>query len=213
MKLKLDLLRHGETSLSHTLRGSIDDDLTELGWQQMQQTIANAQKKSLQNSVHNVYSPWQFVFSSPLRRCQLFAKKISTDLNLPFILDSQLQKIHFGDWEGLSTDYIYKTAPELLANFWQQPTQFYPPNGEPLHKFTKRVKNALQNIQQQMLLNEVENVLVVTHGGVIKLLKCIALKQNLDHILKMSAELGELSSFMLESETMTLELLHNPSIE
>ena len=43
MQLKIDLLRHGETTLSHTLRGSTDDDLTELGWQQMQQTIFNDQ--------------------------------------------------------------------------------------------------------------------------------------------------------------------------
>ena len=37
--MQLDLLRHGETELSHTLRGSIDDALTQKGWQQMQRTI------------------------------------------------------------------------------------------------------------------------------------------------------------------------------
>jgi len=49
----------------------------------------------------------------------------------------------------------------------------------------------------------------VTHGGVIKLLKCIALKQSLDDILKMSAELGQLNRFILDSETMQLELLES----
>ncbi|MEG1856339.1 MAG: histidine phosphatase family protein, partial [Acinetobacter sp.] len=36
-----------------------------------------------------------------------------------------------------------------------------------------------------------------THGGVIKLLKCIALNHRLDDILKMSAELGQLNSFVI----------------
>ena len=35
MSLSLLLLRHGETELGSGLRGSLDDDLTEQGWQQM----------------------------------------------------------------------------------------------------------------------------------------------------------------------------------
>jgi alpha-ribazole phosphatase len=39
--------------------------------------------------------------------------------------------------------------------------------------------------------------LLVTHGGVIKLLKCKAQRQPLDDVLKMTAELGQLNSFEL----------------
>ena len=42
--LYLDFLRHGETSLSHTLRGKTDDALTAKGWMQMQSTIAQAEQ-------------------------------------------------------------------------------------------------------------------------------------------------------------------------
>ena len=38
---------------------------------------------------------------------------------------------------------------------------------------------------------------VVTHGGVIKLLSCLAQQQSLDDLLKMPAELGQLHSFSL----------------
>jgi len=38
-KFRIDLLRHGESQYSHTLRGHLDDELTAKGWQQMQSTI------------------------------------------------------------------------------------------------------------------------------------------------------------------------------
>jgi alpha-ribazole phosphatase len=60
-----------------------------------------------------------------------------------------------------------------------------------------------------MLITQSQTALIVTHGGVIKLLKCMALQQSLDDILKMSAELGQLNRFMLDSETMQLELLES----
>jgi alpha-ribazole phosphatase len=39
MTLRLDLLRHGETELGGGLRGSLDDALTEKGWQQMRDAV------------------------------------------------------------------------------------------------------------------------------------------------------------------------------
>ena len=54
--LYLDFLRHGETSLSHTLRGKTDDALTAKGWAQMQSTIAQAEQLS---------QAWDVIYSSP----------------------------------------------------------------------------------------------------------------------------------------------------
>ena len=108
--------------------------------------------------------------------------------------------MHFGDWEALSTQYIYENEPELLANFWQQPTLFSPPNAETMQNFHLRVINGLTDIQQQMQANHWQHALLVTHGGVIKLLKCIALKHALDDLLKMSAELGQLNAFILHED-------------
>ncbi|TCB50634.1 histidine phosphatase family protein [Acinetobacter sp. ANC 4779] len=194
--LKIDLLRHGETTLSHTLRGSTDDDLTELGWSQMQQTIDQflhfSKQASLQNNVQ-----WDVIFSSPLKRCRLFAETVAEQKQRPIFYDAGLQEMHFGDWEGISTQVIYENEPELLANFWQQPSQFTPPNAENMQDFYQRICTSLEKMKIQMLENEWQHALVVTHGGVIKLLKCIALNHSLDEILKMTAELGKLNSFAI----------------
>lgn len=201
MKLRVDLLRHGETTLSHTLRGSTDDELTELGWQQMHQSVFYDQTL--------VQTRWDYVFSSPLKRCVHFAQSLSEQVQIPLMQDQRLQEIHFGDWEGISVEQIYTDSPELLANFWQYPTRFTPPNAERYLDFQTRINQALHSIQQQMLASKSQTALVVTHGGVIKLLKCMALQQSLDDILKMTADLGQLNCFTLDSETMQLELLED----
>lgn len=206
MKLRIDLLRHGETTLSHTLRGSTDDELTELGWQQMQQTIDQHTTVDDQSSI---YKPWNVIFTSPLQRCFKFAEKLAVDLDLGLITDPHLQEMHFGDWEGISTQQIYDENPEFLANFWQYPTRFIPPNAEKLTDFQQRVLTAIADVGLEMQQKNHHNALIVTHGGVIKLLKCLALQQPLDDILKMSAELGQLNCFILDSEKMQLEWIEN----
>ncbi|WP_407307076.1 histidine phosphatase family protein [Acinetobacter sp.] len=197
--LKIDLLRHGETTLSHTLRGSTDDDLTKLGWLQMQQTIDQSGHAVKLNSMQKPVQ-WDVIFTSPLKRCRLFAEAIAEQKQRPIFYDAGLQEMHFGDWEGVSTRIIYENQPELLANFWQQPTQFTPPNAENMQDFYQRIFNTLEHIQQQMQENGWQHALVVTHGGVIKLLKCIALNHSLDDILKMTAELGQLNSFLIHKD-------------
>ena len=64
--IMLDLLRHGETELGHTLRGSTDDALTSKGWKIMQQTVNTALDHGLQ---------WDMILSSPLQRCLNFAQE------------------------------------------------------------------------------------------------------------------------------------------
>lgn len=202
--LRIDVLRHGETTLGHTLRGSTDDELTERGWSQMCQTIDLTIDQSLSHAQH-----WDVIFSSPLKRCRLFAENIAEQLQRPLFQDQNLQEMHFGDWEGISIQEIYAKEPEVLAQFWQQPTQFSPPNAETMLVFHDRVLQASQNIQRLMLKNNWQHALVVTHGGVIKLLKCLALNQPLDDLLKMSAELGQLNSFEIDKNSSILLLMDN----
>lgn len=186
--MHLDLLRHGETTFSHTLRGHLDDELTEQGWLQMQSTIQQA----LNAQMH-----WDVIISSPLQRCQKFAVALAQQLERPLLLHSDIKEMFFGDWEGVSTQTIYETEPELLANFWQFPTQYHAPNGESFAQFQQRVMHGVNRIYTEMQQNHWHRALVVTHGGVIKLLTCLARQQALDDLLKMPAELGKIYSLEL----------------
>ncbi len=199
-KLQIDLLRHGETTLSHTLRGHLDDDLTEQGWLQMQSTI----QQYITTPVD-----WDVIISSPLRRCRCFAERLANQLGLPMRVNEHIKEMYFGDWEGISTQAIYEAEPEQLANFWQFPTQYHAPNGESLTQFQQRISIGFEQIYTQIQAQNGQKALVITHGGVIKLLTCLAQQQNLDDLLKMPAELGKLYSFSLSKyhEQMQFEIL------
>lgn len=185
--LYLDFLRHGETSLSHTLRGKTDDALTEKGWMQMQSTIAQAEQVS---------QAWDVIYSSPLQRCRLFAEQWAGQKQLPLFIEPNLQEMDFGEWEAHSTERLYQLYPDELAQFWQTPLSFTPPQAESLMAFKSRVVESIQILTQQMYAQGWTRALIISHGGVIKLLKCQALKQNDNDLLKMSAELGQLNSFV-----------------
>lgn len=195
--MRLDLLRHGETTLSHTLRGHTDDELTENGWLQMQSTIQQYVAGD---------TNWNVIFSSPLQRCHVFAINLAEQLEIPLQLNMHIKEMYFGDWEGISTQSIYENEPELLANFWQFPTKYHAPNGESLEQFLQRVQVGFDEIHTQMKINQWNRALVVTHGGVIKLLTCLARHKHLNDLLKMSAELGQLYSVkMYKNDSICFE--------
>ena len=195
--MRLDLLRHGETTLSHTLRGHTDDELTENGWLQMQSTIQQYVAGG---------TNWDVIFSSPLQRCHAFAINLAEQLEIPLQLNMHIKEMYFGDWEGISTQSIYENEPELLANFWQFPIKYHAPNGESLEQFLQRVQVGFDEIHTQMKIHQWNRALVVTHGGVIKLLTCLARHKHLNDLLKMSAEHGQLYSVkMYKNDSLSFE--------
>jgi len=149
----LDLLRHGETEQGG-LRGSLDDALTDKGWAQMREAVAKA-------------GPWEVLVSSPLQRCALFAEELGEQLRLPVQREAALQELHFGDWEGRTAAQIMEDQADALGRFWADPYAFTPPNGEPVEAFAERVLAAVERLSRQ---HAGKRVLLITHGGVMRLL-------------------------------------------
>lgn len=154
MTVLLDMLRHGETELGGGLRGSLDDALTTLGWTQMRDAVTGQ-------------GPWDRIVSSPLQRCALFARELSEQLDLPVSFDKDLQELHFGAWEGQSAAALMEADEQALGLFWADPYAFTPPDGEPVLEFSARVLSAVSRLQRDFAG---QRVLVVCHGGVMKLL-------------------------------------------
>ena len=154
MTVYLELLRHGETELGGGLRGSLDDALTETGWAQLRAAVADG-------------SRWDRLISSPLQRCARFAEELAAQHGVPLSLEPDLQELHFGAWEGRSTAELMQTSAEDLGRFWSDPYAFTPPEGETLLAFEARILAALQRLQAR---HAGERLLLVTHGGVIRLL-------------------------------------------
>jgi alpha-ribazole phosphatase len=179
MTLRLDLLRHGETELGGGLRGSLDDALTENGWAQMRAAVIAG-------------GPWDRLVSSPLQRCARFAAELGEQLNLPVNLDKDLQELHFGAWEGQSAAALMETDAEALGLFWADPYAFTPPQGEPVSDFSARVLGAVARLHQAYVG---ERVLLISHGGVMRLL--LAQARGLPRQQLLNVEVAHASLFSL----------------
>ncbi|ROM56238.1 histidine phosphatase family protein [Pseudomonas canadensis] len=179
MTLRLDLLRHGETELGGGLRGSLDDALTANGWAQMRAAVMEQ-------------GPWDRLVSSPLQRCARFAEELGAQLKLPVTLEKDLQELHFGAWEGQSAAALMETDAEGLGLFWADPYRFTPPEGEPVSAFSDRVLGAVARLHQAYAG---ERVLLISHGGVMRLL--LARARGLPREQLLSVEVGHGGLFSL----------------
>ena len=182
MTLRLDLLRHGETELGGGLRGSLDDALTEQGWAQMRAAVVAG-------------GPWDRLVSSPLQRCARFAAALGEQLNLPVQLDKDLQELHFGAWEGQSAAALMESDAEALGLFWADPYAFTPPQGEAVSDFAALVLGAIARLHRA---HAGERVLLISHGGVMRLL--LAQARGLPREQLLSVEVAHASVFSLTVE-------------
>lgn len=189
MTLRLDLLRHGETELGGGLRGSLDDALTDLGWAQMRGAVVDG-------------GPWSRIISSPLQRCARFAEELAQSLNLPLQLEADLQELHFGDWEGSSAAQLMETDAEGLGLFWADPYSFTPPRGEPVSVFSARVLGAVLRLQRAY---SGERILLISHGGVMRLLMAQARDLPREQLLQVEVGHGALLSIEVSAEGVLSE--------
>ena len=190
MSVQLDLLRHGETELGGGLRGSLDDALTALGWAQMRDAVKGG-------------GPWDRIVSSPLQRCALFARELSAQLDIPLSFDKNLQELHFGAWEGQSAAALMQTDEQALGQFWADPYAFTPPDGEPVLEFSARVLSAVGRLQQDFAG---ERVLVVCHGGVMKLLLARARGLPREQLLQVSVLHGAMFGLQVGADGELIEV-------
>lgn len=154
MTVQLSLLRHGATELAGGFRGSIDDALTPEGWAQMHAAVADA-------------GPWDLIVSSPLQRCAAFAQVLASERGVPLVLEADLRELHFGAWEGQTALALMAEQETELGQFWNDPYAFTPPDGEPVLAFAQRVLAAIERLAAEQ---GGRHVLVISHGGVMRLL-------------------------------------------
>lgn len=184
MSLRLDLLRHGETELGGGLRGSLDDALTLKGWEQMRSGVAQQ-------------GPWDRLISSPLQRCARFAEELGASLGLPVEIERDLRELHFGAWEGQSAAALMKTDADDLGRFWSDPYGFTPPDGEPVEQFAARVLAAVSRLQQRYAG---QRVLLISHGGVMKVLLAQARGLPREQLLQIEVAHGALFTLQVAAD-------------
>lgn len=160
-KITIDFLRHGEPEGGDVLRGRIDHPLSAKGWSQMQKAAALTAEREPSAATPG----WTHLISSPLQRCREFAEHIAGVTALDLQVVEQWQEIDYGDWDGMLLSDWRETAGPQFREFRKDVSKLQPPNGEAFLDFKERILGAWQDLTE---LPDDSHVLVVTHGGVLR---------------------------------------------
>ncbi len=179
----IDLLRHGQPVGGRKFRGSVDDPLSERGWQQMRSAVGD-------------HHPWDVMLSSPLARCADFASELSRRHDIPLEMEDRFRELSFGAWDGREVAAIESTEAEALSRFWQDPLNNPPPQGELLESFDARVVAAWESLLQR---HRGRHVLTVCHGGIIRVILRHVLDMSLSRLWRLSVPYASLSRVRFHS--------------
>ncbi|MNN57439.1 2,3-bisphosphoglycerate-dependent phosphoglycerate mutase [compost metagenome] len=97
-----------------------------------------------------------------------------------------------------------ETDAQGLGLFWADPYSFTPPRGEPVADFSARVLAALERLHAT---HAGERILLISHGGVMRLLLAQARGLPREQLLNVEVGHGALFSLTLESAGLLKEVL------
>lgn len=192
-KITVDFLRHGEPEGGEVLRGRIDHPLSDLGWTQMQTAAAlsHARKTTPETPA------WTHLISSPLVRCRAFAEHLASETGLPLEINENWQEIDYGDWDGMALSDWRELAGPQFREFRKDVSKLVPPNGEAFLNFRDRVLGQWEEIGE---LPDGSHVLIVTHGGVLRVVLPTVLGMPLNRSYPLHIPFASFSRVLLSVE-------------
>lgn len=188
----LDLMRHGEPVGGRYYRGQRDDPLSEKGWRQMWEAAGPRH-------------PWDYIISSPLRRCAAFAQALGERAAISVRLDERLMEVGFGAWEGHTADELRAADPEGFRRFRDDPLHARPPGAEPLPDFYRRVSAAWEEVLAEP---GGRHGLIVAHAGVIRAVLCHALDIPLGNMYRIQVRNAGLTRFSADGDGTVSLVFH-----
>lgn len=153
------LVRHGKDE--ETVRGGWSrQPLTNTGVKQAERLAKFVKENQAILRIRHIYS-------SDLPRAMETANQIGKGISLPVMPAPQFREVNNGELAGMKNALALERYPGL---FWNQLEweQCYP-SGESPRQFTERIESAWNDFAQQ----QNENVLLVTHAGVMQVIRAV----------------------------------------
>ena len=151
-------------------------------------SVANSfPEESAQIQVQLGNSAFDFVFSSPLKRCTKLASTLFQEEKI--VPDDRLRELNFGDWEMQSWDSIFISSEGKA--WFQDYARENCPNGESFVDLVERVKSFLDELRT--LKNE--QIALITHAGVIRALMCLLQQKTAEEALNTPLKYGQIVNF------------------
>lgn len=154
--MKIDFVRHGKTKYNDlkTVTGWANPPLNEEGIEQAKHTATE------------IGTSYDEMYSSDLLRCKQTAEILNKQLMVPLFFDTRLRERNFGSLEGKTFEEMDPTLA-LKEKDKNQEYNYRPFGGESIEDVKQRV---FSFISEMLKKRKDKKILVVTSGGVIRLL-------------------------------------------
>lgn len=204
MVTTLYLIRHGETEGGEIRRykGTIDVPLSEIGVSQMEQVSKYIVEKGGKGGLMSA------VYCSDLTRAIRSAEIVAEPHSLKPVIISSLRERNFGLWEGMSFDEIREKYPLEFDAWAGNPLKFSPMEGESTLAMRDRVIPAMNEIMEN---HNKENIAIVAHGGVNRIILCHILGIPLENIFRIEQDYGALNIIEFWDKYPVVKLLNGSS--
>ncbi len=190
--MRLIFVRHGQ-----------DDDTRRGGWSSYGLLEeGHAQAKKVAEYIGSAPYTIGAIYASDLNRTMETAVYFSDALKLPIQKVPALREINNGDLAGMPNEEALVKYPGLFFSSLKMDEKY--PGGESPREFYDRIKAWFSDFLAENRDNQ-EDVLIVTHGGVIKIL--YHLVKGLEWTNKSNTvSTGKCSIHVLNVDTMTFEV-------
>ena len=185
---RLLLVRHAQSTWNAQERwqGWADPPLSALGERQAAEAATRLAGLGLGSAV-----------ASDLERARRTAEILADALSLgPPHTDPGLRERDVGDWAGHTSSEVDERWPGV-REAWRAGKLLAPPGGEPNDVFAGRVLEALERVVARPAADAEDPVLVVTHGGVIRVL--------LRHLGAASQPVGLLAGYWFQMDGSAIQ--------
>jgi len=155
-KTEIILIRHGETEWNSQKRmqGHSNSDLSSVGQAQIQ-ALGQWMK----------YVPFDLIYSSDSPRAKQTAESITQFSGHELQFDQRLREKNLGVFEGLTSEEARERHPEVFRLFKTAGSKYVIDEGESTQQLQDR---ALEIVNEIRIKHPEERVLLVTHGGFIR---------------------------------------------
>ena len=153
--MKLYVVRHATTTFNEkgTINSRYDDNLSETGKKQIPELVKKTEDLKFSK-----------IYCSSLRRAIDTAEPIAKKHDLEITVDDRITEINFGELTGKTADEMIAlfglTATELLNSYAYDFSEF---EGETSEQVRNRVQDFVDFLKKQN-----EDVMIVTHSGIIR---------------------------------------------
>ncbi|NLG05787.1 MAG: histidine phosphatase family protein [Clostridia bacterium] len=154
--MKLCFVRHGETdwNVDKKIQGQQDISLNGIGRKQAHELGVKIQQAGFH---------FAGIYTSPQLRAKETADILSELLEIPATVMDGLKELSLGSWEGMSWSQVKEQKQDEFSQWDHNRRYAKIPGGESYQLVLERTLHAIRQIMEQ----ENEDVLIVSHSGVI----------------------------------------------